>query len=94
MWCISDCGCSICLDHYKMIKNGNSIKCRIHNVFITSKISFQMVEKSNIRGNALDKLGLPKCPICKINDGTQSFNCGCPMRVCEKCFNDNVYVFK
>ena len=93
-YCISDCGCSICLEHYKMIKNGNSIKCRIHNVLITSKISFQMVEKSNIKGNALEKLGLPKCPICKINDGTQSFNCGCPMRVCEKCFNDNVYVFK
>ena len=53
-----------------------------------------MTSKSKIKGNALHKLGLPKCPVCKINDGTQSFNCGCPMRVCENCFNDNVYVFK
>ena len=93
-YCISDCGCSLCLEHYKMIKSGKSIKCRIHNTIMASKISFTMIEKSNIRGNALEKLGLPKCPICKINDGTQSFNCGCPMRVCEKCFNDNVYVLK
>ena len=57
-------------------------------------MSFKMVVKSNIKGNALHKLGLPKCPICKINDGTQSFNCGCPMRVCENCFNSNVYVLK
>ena len=47
-----------------------------------------------IKGNAVKKLGLKVCPICKLNDGTQSFNCGCPMRVCENCFNDNVYVFK
>ena len=93
-YCISDCGCSLCLEHYKMIKSGKHLKCRIHNTIMVSKISFVMIEKSNIRGNALEKLGLPKCPICKLNDGTQSFNCGCPMRVCEKCFNDNVYVLK
>jgi hypothetical protein len=46
------------------------------------------------KGNALEKLGLVKCPICKIKYGTQSFNCGCHMKVCENCFNDNVYVFK
>ena len=93
-YCISDCGCSLCLEHYKMVKAGQNIKCRVHKVIITSKISFVMMERSKIKGNALEKLGLPKCPICKINDGTQSFNCGCSMRVCEKCFNDNVYVFK
>ena len=91
---IADCGCSICLEHYKNIKRDKKISCRIHQIFLTSTISFKMAIKSDIKGNALDKLGLPKCPICKINDGTQSFNCGCPMRVCEKCFNDNVYVFK
>lgn len=93
-YCISDCGCSLCLEHYKQIKNGKSIKCKIHNIIISSKISFVMMEKSHLKGNALDKLGLPKCPICKINNGTESFNCGCSMRVCEKCFNDNIYVFK
>ena len=93
-YCISECGCSLCLEHYKMVKEGKNIKCRVHKTIIASKISFVMMEKSKIKGNALEKLGLPKCPICKINDGTQSFNCGCPMRVCEKCFNDNVYVLK
>jgi hypothetical protein len=91
---IADCGCSICFEHYKMIKLNKNIKCPIHKVELTSTISFKMEMKSKIKGNALEKLGLPKCPICKINDGTQSFNCGCAMRVCEKCFNDNVYVFK
>ena len=91
---IADCGCSLCLDDYKTVKGEKErIKCRIHNVFLSSNISFEMF-KSNIKGNAVEKLGLTKCPICKINDGTQSFNCGCPMKVCEKCFNDNVYVFK
>ena len=91
---IADCGCSLCLDDYKIIKGGKEkLKCRIHNILLSSNISFEMT-KTHIKGNAVEKLGLPKCPICKINDGTQSFNCGCPMRVCEKCFNDNVYVLK
>ena len=34
------------------------------------------------------------CPVCKIKNGTVSFNCGCPVLLCTKCFNDNVYVFK
>ena len=95
---IADCGCSLCAEHFKMIKNtkylNHRIKCRVHNVYLTSNLCFEMTSKSKIKGNALHKLGLPKCPVCKINDGTQSFNCGCPMRVCENCFNDNVYVFK
>ena len=94
IYAIADCGCSICSDDYKIIKGEKEkMKCRVHNIFLTSSISFEMY-KSNIKGNAVEKLGLTKCPICKINDGTQSFNCGCPMKVCEKCFNDNVYVFK
>ena len=91
---IADCGCSLCYDDYKIAKGDKEkIKCKIHNVFLSSNISFEIF-KSNIKGNAVEKLGLSKCPICKINDGTQGFNCGCPMKVCEKCFNDNVYVFK
>lgn len=95
IYTIADCGCSICLDDYKVIKGEKEkIKCRIHNVFLTSNMSFEMYIKSNIKGNGIEKIGLKKCLICKINDGTQSFNCGCPMRVCQKCFNDNIYVFK
>ena len=94
IYTIADCGCSICLDDYKIIKGEKErMKCRIHNVFLTSNISFEMY-KSHLKGNAVEKLGLSKCPICKINDGTQGFNCGCPMKVCENCFNSNVYVLK
>lgn len=94
IYTIADCGCSICFEHYKIIKNEKKFICKVHKVLINSSITFKMVEKSGIKGNALKKLGLDKCPICKINDGTQSFNCGCSTKVCEKCFNDNVYVFK
>ena len=91
---IADCGCSLCLEDFKLARSDKEkIKCRIHNVFLSANITFE-IYKSNIKGNAVERLGLSKCPICKINDGTQSFNCGCPMRVCEKCFNDNVYVLK
>ena len=91
---IADCGCSLCFEDFKLAKSDKEkIKCRIHNVFLSSNITFE-IYKSNIKGNAVEKLGLSKCPICKINDGTQGFNCGCPMKVCEKCFNDNVYVLK
>ena len=91
---IADCGCSLCFEDFKMIRGDKEkIKCRIHNIFLSSSITFEMY-KSNIKGNAVERLGLSKCPICKINDGTQGFNCGCPMKVCEKCFNDNVYVLK
>ena len=93
-YAIADCGCSLCYDDYKIARGDKEkIKCKIHNVFLSSNITFE-IYKSNIKGNALDKLGLSKCPVCKINDGTQSFNCGCNMKVCEKCFNDNVYVLK
>ena len=91
---IADCGCSLCLEDFKLARSDKEkIKCRIRNIFLSANITFE-IYKSNLKGNVIEKLGLSKCPICKINDGTQSFNCGCPMRVCEKCFNDNVYVLK
>ena len=93
-YAIADCGCSLCFECYKLSRGDKEkVKCRIHNVFLSSNITFEIF-KSHIKGNALDRLGLSKCPVCKINDGTLSFNCGCNMKVCEKCFNDNVYVLK
>ena len=92
---IADCGCSLCEQHFKIIKlDKRKIQCRIHKIILGCSMYFDMALKSNIKGNAVEKLGLKKCPICKINEGTQSFNCGCPMKVCENCFNDNIYVFK
>ena len=95
IYTFADCGCALCLEHYKLIKSNKEIvKCRIHLVNLSKNIIFQLDRKSKYKGNALEKLGLSLCPICKINQGTQSFNCGCNMRICEKCFNDNIYVLK
>ena len=95
IYTFADCGCALCMEHYKLIKsNKETVKCRIHLVNLSKNIIFQLDRKSQYKGNALEKLGLSLCPICKINQGTQSFNCGCNMRICEKCFNDNVYVLK
>ncbi len=95
IYTFADCGCPLCLEHYKNIKGEKeSIICRNHNIQLTKNIIIQLGRKSNIKGNAVEKLGLSLCPVCKINYATQSFNCGCTMKICEKCFNDNVYVFK
>ena len=91
----ADCRCALCFEHFKMIKNNKQkLECRIHKVLLSKNIIIQLGRKSNYKGNAVEKLGLSLCPICKINQGTQSFNCGCNMRICGKCFNDNVYVLK
>jgi hypothetical protein len=34
------------------------------------------------------------CPICNIEPALKSFNCGCPLKICSKCFNDNLYIFQ
>ena len=95
IYTFADCGCALCFEHYKLIKsNKETIKCRIHLVNLSKNIIFQLDRKSSYKGNALEKLGLSLCPMCKINQGTQSFNCGCNMRICEKCFNEYVYVLK
>ena len=47
-----------------------------------------------MKGCAIENLGQQLCPICKINKGIQGFNCECNMKLCLKCFNENVYVFK
>ena len=94
-YALADCGCGLCKEHWKFIKNPNNekISCRVHGSFLKS-ITFSLDNKTNIKGNAVEKLGLKICPVCKINNGTQSFNCECNMKVCEKCFNDNVYILK
>ena len=91
----ADCGCALCFEHFKTVKNNKEqLQCRIHNVILSKNIIIQLDKKSNYKGNAVEKLGLSLCPVCKMNQGTQSFNCGCNMRICEKCFNENVYVLK
>lgn len=95
IYAFADCGCGLCKDHWRYIKNINNekIMCRKHGTPLKS-IIFSLDNKSNIKGNAVERLGLKICPVCKINIGTQSFNCECNTKICEKCFNDNVYFLK
>lgn len=95
VYAFGDCGCGLCKEHWRFIKNGTNekIMCRKHGTQLKS-IIFSLDNISNLKGNAVDKLGLKKCPICKTNNGTQSFNCKCNMKLCEKCFNEYVYILK
>ena len=93
IYAFGDCGCGLCKDHWKFIKNPNNEKiiCRKHGTQLKS-IIFSLDNQSNLKGHAVERLGLKKCPICKLNNGTQSFNCKCNMKLCEKCFNEYVYI--
>ena len=31
--------------------------------------------------------------ICKIEPVSMDFNCDCSVKVCNECFNDNIYIF-
>ena len=43
---IADCGCSLCFEDFKMARGDKEkIKCRIHNVFLTSNITFEMYKR-------------------------------------------------
>ena len=93
----TDCGCGLCSEHWKTIienKNNKKYLCAIHRVYLEKNLHFKLNKKTHYKGNALDKLGLTLCPICKTQQGTTSFGCGCTMKVCPKCYNDYVYVFK
>ena len=94
-YAFAECGCALCKEHWKYMRSNDNEKvmCRKHGIPLKSVI-FSLDNKSNLRGNAVERLGLKICPICKINNGTQSFNCECNMKLCEKCFNDNVYILK
>ena len=91
---ISDCGCCLCKEHYKKIKNGENLICPIHNIYLEKNYVLTLDKKSDLKGCAIEHLGQQLCPICKVNTGTQGFNCNCNMKLCLKCFNENVYVFK
>ena len=90
----SDCGCSLCYDHYIFIKDNNEIICPLHKIPLKKSFFIQLEKKSSLKGNAIEQLGQTICPLCKIYPAVQSFNCGCNMKLCTKCFNDNVFVFK
>ena len=53
---MGDSGCSLCEYHFKIIKFGKEkLKCRILKNSISCSMSFQMVVKSEINGNNVEK---------------------------------------
>ena len=93
----TDCGCGLCIEHWNNIienKSNKKFLCAVHRVYFEKKLNFKLNKKTHYKGNALEKLGLSLCPLCKSQQGTTSFGCGCSMKVCPKCYNDYVFVFK
>ena len=88
----SICGCGLCKEH--SIEKDK--KCPIHNCLLEDNMVIKKEKKKKLEkknsNNSDDDVKM--CPVCKIKNGTVSFNCGCPVLLCTKCFNDNVYVFK
>lgn len=95
IYSFAQCGCGLCKEH---ISEDNKIECPIHGVSIIGNIVIKKNRKSIVRIKEEDKITgeheVKMCPVCKIMKGTVSFNCGCPVLLCNKCFNDNVFVFK
>ena len=95
IYSFADCGCALCYEHCMILKNEKmKINCPIHNIKLKKSYSIKLKKKSSLKGNAIEQLGQMICPLCKIYPATQSFNCGCNMKLCTKCFNDNIFVFK
>lgn len=91
----ADCGCGLCNKHFNsIITEKETYYCRVHNVNITKQIKIYFNKTSNSKKSAVDTLGLGICPVCNIAKGTESFNCKCGTKLCEKCFNDNIFVLK
>ena len=87
----SICGCGLCKEH--SIEKDK--KCPIHNCLLEDNMVIKKeIKKKLEKKNSHEDDDVKICPVCKIKNGTVSFNCGCPVLLCTKCFNDNVYVFK
>lgn len=87
------CGCGLCKKHYKESK-GELVYCPNHQSPIVESLVIKKGRKE-LRVERLDNSSQCKmCYVCKIHQGTMSFNCGCPILLCSNCFNHNVFVFK
>lgn len=103
IYSIRKCGCVLCKEHTfdKANLEGNLL-CPIHQISLNKGIVFQKVKNKLKKMNSNEEASnLPSykekykiCYICKVNKGKCSFNCGCPVLLCNECFNDNIYVFK
>jgi len=101
---ITECGCLICSEHCNQInksivsKINLNLKCKVHQIKINNYTNLRELNDNN-------KIDLPnedelnssiqgKCTICFENLASHSFFCGCPSRVCEKCYDSHVKAFK
>ena len=95
IYSFSPCGCGLCKEHSA---NNSAITCPIHGVAVSDNLIIKKETKTLVRVKSEDKINqsekVKMCPVCKIAQGTMSFNCGCPVLLCDKCFHDNVFVFK
>ena len=86
---LSFCGCGLCKEH--SIQN---LICPNHHIPLNRKYyikkSFDNVEIIDNNENKDIKL----CFVCNAEPATTSFNCGCPVKVCNKCFNENIFLFQ
>ena len=93
IYSFSPCGCGLCKEH-----SSNKLTCPIHGVSVSENLMIKKDKKNIVRVKANERINteenLKMCPVCKISQGTTSFNCGCPVLLCDKCFHDNVFVFK
>ena len=96
IYSFTQCGCGLCKEHFK--DDNNKVVCPIHGVSVCGNMVIKK-HKKNItkiteKEMVMKGLDVKMCPVCTIMTGTVSFNCGCPVLLCDKCFNDNVFVFK
>ena len=89
----TNCGCGLCKEHSTLPEEAN---CPVHLTKITNTFIIKREQVSKIKGNAIENLGKTEtvCSVCKSNVATNSFNCGCPVKLCSGCFNDNVFIYK
>ena len=89
----SVCGCAICREH-SVPQKGQTLICPKNNIPLNRKLYIKKSYK-NLDIIPKDKNKYIKlCPICNIEPAVKSFNCGCPLKICNKCFNDNLYIFQ
>lgn len=87
----ANCGCGLCKEHSKLkYQEDKYERCSKHQTIITESFVIKKAKKQHMELDFLRHI----CPICKMSPGTNSFNCGCPVFLCNHCFNDNMNVFK
>lgn len=102
LYSFASCGCGLCYkDFNNIVKKKKKYICFLHKTFIQEGYLFMKEKQEMIPSIDEEEEDDTKknkdegvCPICKISPGVYGFNCGCPILLCAKCFNDNMNMFK